>query len=74
MKKLVGRVIKAKLPAELVSRAEVQAAKEGRNMAEFIRRVVDRYLLEQEFRGDLSSETANSIKKNKELLTLLKDA
>jgi hypothetical protein len=53
---------------------EAQAAKESRTMADFIRRVIDRYLLEQEFRGDVSPEAAISIKKNKELLKLLKDA
>jgi|HubBroStandDraft_6_1064221.scaffolds.fasta_scaffold1433773_1 predicted DNA-binding protein len=73
MKKVNGKVVKAKLPVELVERMEVQAAKEGRTTADFIRRVIDRYLREVGFRGELSPEAEESIQKNKELLKLLRN-
>ena len=74
MKKVNGKVVKAKLPEELVERMDAQAKKEGRSTAEFIRRLVDRYLREVEFRGELSPEAEESIEKNKELLKLLRNA
>jgi predicted DNA-binding protein len=74
MNKVNGKVVKAKLPKELVERMDAQAAKEGRTIADFIRRVVDRYLREVEFRGELSPEAEESIEKNKELLKLLRNA
>jgi predicted DNA-binding protein len=63
-----------RFPNELHARIKVQAEKEGRSLADFVRRVLDRYLVEHEFRGDITPAVAASIEKNKELLKLLKDA
>jgi|HubBroStandDraft_1064217.scaffolds.fasta_scaffold178074_2 metal-responsive CopG/Arc/MetJ family transcriptional regulator len=73
MQKIEGKRFTLVLPLDLVDRMEKQMEKEGRGQAEFIRRVLDRYLLEQEFRGDIPPDVAASIAKNKELLRLLKD-
>jgi predicted DNA-binding protein len=62
------------IPESLFLRMEEQREKEGRTKAEFIRRVLDRYLREVEFRGELSPEAEESIEKNKELLKLLRNA
>jgi metal-responsive CopG/Arc/MetJ family transcriptional regulator len=70
----IGKKFSVILPIDLLEKVDTQAAKEGRQRNEFIRRVLDRYLLEVEFRGDLAPEAEESIKKNKELLRLLKDA
>jgi predicted DNA-binding protein len=74
MKKIKGKIIKARLPEELVDRTYARAAQEGRSVAEFIRRVLERYLREVEFRGDLSPEAEESIRRNKEFLTRLRNA
>lgn len=74
MRKIHGRKITIILPDDLLNRIDEQAKKENRTQSEFIRRALDRYLLEQEFRGEVNRDAAISIKKNKELLKLLKDA
>jgi hypothetical protein len=63
------------LPASLWKKMERQRKKEGRTRADFLRRVLDRYFREAEFRGDdLSPEARESIQKNKQLLNLLRNA
>jgi len=63
------------LPESLWTKMERQRKKERRTRAEFLRRVLDRYLREAEFRGDdLSPEARESIQKNKQLLHLLRNA
>jgi predicted DNA-binding protein len=63
------------LPASLWKKMERQRKKEGRTRADFLRRVLDRYFREVEFRGDdLSPEARESIQKNKQLLHLLRNA
>jgi hypothetical protein len=67
------------LSSDLAERLERQIKKEGRSQVEFIRRVLDRYLLEQEFRGDYESAEAaaaaeESIKTNRELLEKLRNS
>jgi predicted DNA-binding protein len=74
MRKIEGKGMLLRFPDELHTRIKVQAEKEGRSIADFVRRVLDRYLLEHEFRGDISSDVRRSIEKNKELLKLLKDS
>ena len=74
MKKIEGESFTVRLPSDLLARVEAQRKKENRSRAEFIRRALDRYLLEVEFRGGLTPEAEASIQKNKELLRLLKDA
>ena len=68
-----------RIPEELVERMERQRQKEDRSQSEFIRRVIDRYLLEQEFRGNHVSAGAaaaaeESIKENRKLLDLLRNS
>jgi predicted DNA-binding protein len=67
-----------RLPADLLARVEKQGEKEGRSTAEFIRRVLDRYLLEQEFRGASGSDVAvaaqQTIDENRKLLELLRNS
>ena len=75
MRKLNGEPVTFLLPFELAKRMDRQRKKEGRSKAEFIRRVLDRYLLEMEFRSpDTSPEAQESIRKNKELLKLLRNS
>ena len=74
MRKIDGRKITIIVPDELIKRVDEQAKNEDRSQAEFIRRVLDRYLREVEFRGTLSPEAEESIQKNKELLKLLRNA
>ncbi len=74
MQKIEGKGLVLRLPNELHARVKAQAEKESRSIADFIRRVLDRYLVEHEFRRDITPAVAASIKKNKELLKLLRDA
>lgn len=74
MRKIDGRKITVIIPEDLINRIDDQARKEKRSQAEFIRRVLDRYLREVSFRGELSPEAEESIQKNKELLKLLRNA
>ena len=73
-KKIQGKKFTIILPTELAERVDKQVQKEGRSLAEFIRRVLDRYLREVEFRGALDPQARESIRKNKELLQLLRNA
>lgn len=74
MRKIKGSTIVIKLPAELRARVEKRRKKENRSLAEFVRRTLDRYLLEMEFRGsDISPEAQESIQKNKDLLKRLRN-
>ncbi len=70
--------ISLRLPEELRARAKKQSEKEGRTLTDFIVRVLDRYLLEQEFRGGSGSEVAvaaqGSIDRNRKLLELLRNS
>lgn len=75
--KMVG--MNLRLPAELRVRVKKQSRKEGRTEAEFIRRVLDRYLLEKEFRGgsessDKAVAAQESIDKNRKLHELLRNS
>jgi hypothetical protein len=75
--KMVGTYLR--LPTELRERIKKQSQKEGRTEAEFIRRVLDRYLLEQEFRGgsessDKAVAAQESIDKNRKLHELLRNS
>lgn len=67
-----------RIPIEIVRRMEKQRKKEGRSQAHFIRRVLDRYLLEQEFRGqsagDVSVAAQETINENRKLLELLRNS
>jgi len=68
-----------RIPEELLERIERQRKKENRSQSAFIRRVLDRYLVEQEFRGNhVSAEAAagaeESIKENRKLLDLLRNS
>lgn len=75
MRKIQGRRVPPFiLPESLWMKMERQRKKEGRTRADFLRRVLDRYLREAEFRGDLSPEARESIQKNKQLLHLLRNA
>jgi predicted DNA-binding protein len=73
-RKIEGKRFTIILPTELAERVDEQVEKEGRSLAEFIRRVLDRYLREVEFRGQLDPQARESIRKNKELLDLLRNA
>lgn len=74
MRKIKGSTVVIKLPAELRARVEKRRKKENRSLAEFVRRTLDRYLLEMEFRGsDISPEAQESIQKNKDLLKRLRN-
>jgi Arc/MetJ-type ribon-helix-helix transcriptional regulator len=73
----MSKTITLRLPAELKRRVEKQSKKEKRSVSDFIRRVLDRYLLEQEFRGtsgtsgsDVAVAAQQSINKNRKLLEL----
>jgi predicted DNA-binding protein len=61
----------------MVKRIKKQSKKEGRSDAAFIRRVLDRYLLEQEFRGGAKDSVAvaaqETINQNRELLEKLRN-
>lgn len=74
MKKIEGKRLTVIIPDHLLERAQEQIEKENRSQAEFFRRILDRYLREVEFRGELSPEAEESIEKNKELLKLLRNA
>jgi len=79
MRKIEGKKFTIILSVDLAGRMEKQMKKEGRTQVEFIRRVLDRYLLEQEFRGDYGSAEAAtaaeaSIKANRELLEKLRNS
>jgi hypothetical protein len=66
-----------RLPSELLARIKSQSKKENRTLTDFVIRVLDRYLLEQEFRGHSGSDVAvaaqKSIDENRELLKLLRN-
>jgi metal-responsive CopG/Arc/MetJ family transcriptional regulator len=71
----IGKKFSVTLPPDLLKRVDAQAQKESRQRNEFIRRVLDRYLREIELRGDqLDPEARESIRKNKELLHLLRNS
>lgn len=79
MKKIIGKRIGTIIPKELWNRIEKQRKKERLSLADFLRRVLDRYLTEQEFRGDYKSAeakqaTEESIKTNRELLEKLRNS
>ena len=68
-----------RLPIELLDRIEKQSKKENRSTAAFIRRVLDRYLLEREFRGgsessDKAVAAQETIAENRKLLELLRNS
>jgi hypothetical protein len=67
-----------RLPAELMARLKKQSKKENRTQTDFIIRVLDRYLLEQEFRGASGSDVAvaaqQTIDENRKLLELLRNS
>ena len=70
-----GKNVIIRMPAELGARVEKQRKKERRSFAEFVRRVLDRYLLEVELRGsEISPEAQESMQKNKDLLKRLRNA
>jgi metal-responsive CopG/Arc/MetJ family transcriptional regulator len=70
----IGRKFSIILPPDLLKKVDAQAEKEDRPRNEFIRRVLDRYLREVELRGQLDPEARESIRKNKELLHLLRNS
>jgi metal-responsive CopG/Arc/MetJ family transcriptional regulator len=74
MRKKIGKKFSIILPNDLLLRVDAQAKKESRLRNEFIRRVLDRYLREVELRGELGPEARESIRKNKELLHMLRNA
>jgi metal-responsive CopG/Arc/MetJ family transcriptional regulator len=79
MNRIKGKKLTIILSADLADRIEKQMKKEGRSQVEFIRRVLDRYLVEQEFRGDYESAEAaaaaeESIKANRQLLEKLRNS
>lgn len=75
MREIKGTKLIIKVPTELKARVEKQRKKERRSVAEFVRRVLDRYLLEVELRGsEISPEALGSIQKNKDLLKRLRNA
>jgi predicted DNA-binding protein len=72
-------VFTMRMSEELFERTEKQSRKEGRSTAEFIRRVLDRYLLEKEFRGtrensDVAVAAQETINENRKLLELLRNS
>ena len=73
-RRITGKRFTVILPTELAERVDKQVEKEGRSLAEFIRRVLDRYLRDADFRGPLDPQARESIRKNKELLHLLRNA
>jgi hypothetical protein len=75
MREIKGTKLIIKVPTELKTRVEKQRKKERRSVAEFVRRVLDRYLLEVELRGsEISPEALGSIQKNKDLLKRLRNS
>jgi metal-responsive CopG/Arc/MetJ family transcriptional regulator len=79
MRRIEGKRFTIILSSDLAERTEKQMKKEGRSQSEFIRRVLDRYLVEQEFRGDYESAEAataaeESIKANRQLLEKLRNS
>jgi metal-responsive CopG/Arc/MetJ family transcriptional regulator len=74
MRKKIGKKFSIILPEDLLVRVNEQAKKEGRLRNQFIRRVLDRYLREVELRGELDPAARESIRKNKELLRMLRNA
>ena len=71
--------ITVRVQKELSARIKKQSKRENRSQAAFIRRVLDRYLLEQEFRGgsessDKAVAAQDTITENKELLKLLRNS
>ena len=74
MRKKIGKKFSIILPEDLLVRVDEQAKKEGRLRNQFIRRVLDRYLRETALRGELDPEARESIRKNKELLRMLRNA
>jgi Ribbon-helix-helix protein, copG family len=75
MREIKGTKLIIKVPTELKTRVEKQRKKERRSVAEFVRRVLDRYLLQAELRGsEISPEALGSIQKNKDLLKRLRNS
>jgi hypothetical protein len=75
MREIKGTKLIIKVPTDLRTRVEKQRKKERRSVAEFVRRVLDRYLLEVELRGsEISPEAQESIQKNKDLLKRLRNS
>jgi hypothetical protein len=75
MREINGTKLIIKVPTELRTRVEKQRKKERRSVAEFVRRALDRYLLEVELRGsEISPEAQESIQKNKDLLKRLRNS
>jgi metal-responsive CopG/Arc/MetJ family transcriptional regulator len=70
-----------RMPPDLFRRIEKQRKKENRSRDAFIRRVLDRYLLEQEFRtpntkvgADVIEAASDSAERNQELHKLLRNS
>ena len=67
-----------RIPVELARRIKKQSRKELRTEAAFIRRVLDRYLLEKEFRGGAKGDVAvaaqQTIDENRKLLEMLRNS
>lgn len=69
------KTVTIRLSAELLDRIEQQRKKENRAQSDFIRRVLDRYLLEHQFRGDdVTAAAQTSIEENRKLLDLLRNS
>ena len=72
----LAKVIRARVTPELLARIDRQAQAENRTQADFIRRVIERYLEDKEFESGAAVKDAAtaSMEKNKELLDKLADS
>lgn len=74
-------VLHIRISPELMKRIRVQRKKENRELSEFVRRVLDKYLLDQEFRAsnsqvsaDVVEAASDSAKTNQQLHRLLRNS
>ena len=76
------KVLRARVSPELIRRIHKQRKKEKRNLSEFLRRVLDKYLLDQEFRtpstigvsAEVVEAAHDSAERNQKLHRLLRNA
>jgi predicted DNA-binding protein len=70
------KVVRARISPELFAKIDRQAQAEKRTQADFIRRVLERYIEDKEFESDagVKDAAAASMEKNTELLDKLADS
>lgn len=72
----ITKMVHTRVTPELLARIDRQAQVENRTQADFIRRVIERYLEDKEFESGaaVKDAAAASMEKNKELLDKLADS